>query len=261
MRVVVLENVNDVAEFGAKQIANQVMKQSSSVLGLATGSSPLPLYQCLVDMVESNTISLRDVVTFNLDEYLGLAPEHPQSYRSFMNRHLFERTDIDLANTNIPNGLADNTEQACLDYEQAIERAGGIDLQLLGIGNNGHIGFNEPSSSLASRTRVKTLSKETVEANRRFFKAGEFQPHLAITMGIGSIMEAKSILMIATGEAKTEAVKAAVEGPLSASCPASILQMHPNATVVLDRAAASQLTELEYYVYIEHERNRLAEAV
>ena len=157
----------------------------------------------------------------------------------------------------MPDGAAKDPLAACEAYEAAIKNAGGIDLQLLGIGRNGHIGFNEPSSSLASRTRVKTLTPDTVEANKRFFKPDEFQPNLAITMGIGTIMEARHILLLATGESKAEAIREAVEGPVAARCPASILQMHPRATLVLDRAAAKGLKDVDFYEYIERENQRL----
>ncbi|MEP4547751.1 MAG: glucosamine-6-phosphate deaminase [Saccharospirillum sp.] len=257
MQIVILDTPEQVASYGADRFADQLNNKPDSVLGLATGSTPIALYNALITRVKRGELSFAKARTFNLDEYLGLAGTHPQSYRYFMNEHLFRHLDIDLANTAVPDGATEEPLSACDAYEVAIKAAGGIDLQLLGIGRNGHIGFNEPSSSLASRTRVKTLTPDTVRANQRFFDDGEFQPHLSITMGIGTIMEARQILLLATGEGKAAAVRATVEGPLAARCPASILQMHPKATLVLDRAAASQLEDVAFYQYIEQENQRL----
>ncbi len=257
MQIVILDTPEQVANYGADRFADQLNNKPDSVLGLATGSTPIALYNALIARVQRGELSFAKARTFNLDEYLGLAGTHPQSYRYFMNEHLFQHLDIDLANTAVPDGATEEPLAACDEYEAAIQAAGGIDLQLLGIGRNGHIGFNEPSSSLASRTRVKTLTPDTVKANQRFFDDGEFQPHLSITMGIGTIMEARQILLLATGESKAAAVRATVEGPLAARCPASILQMHPKATLVLDRAAASQLEDVAFYQYIEQENQRL----
>lgn len=257
MQIVILDTPEQVANYGADRFADQLKQKRDSVLGLATGSTPIALYNALIARVQRGELSFAKACTFNLDEYLGLAGTHPQSYRYFMNEHLFRHLDIDLANTAVPDGATKEPLAACDEYEAAIKAAGGIDLQLLGIGRNGHIGFNEPSSSLASRTRVKTLTPDTVKANQRFFEAGEFQPHLSLTMGIGTIMEARQILLLATGESKAAAVRATVEGPLAARCPASILQMHPKATLVLDRAAASQLEDVAFYQYIEQENQRL----
>ena len=257
MQIVILDTPEHVATYGADRFADQLKHKPDSVLGLATGSTPIALYNALIARVKRGELSFAKARTFNLDEYLGLAGTHPQSYRYFMNEHLFRHLDIDLANTAVPDGATEEPLAACGEYEASIQAAGGIDLQLLGIGRNGHIGFNEPSSSLASRTRVKTLTPDTVKANQRFFDAGEFQPHLSITMGIGTIMEARQVLLLATGESKAAAVRATVEGPLAARCPASILQMHPKATLVLDRAAASQLEDVAFYQYIEQENQRL----
>lgn len=257
MQIVILDTPEQVASYGADRFAEQLNNKPDSVLGLATGSTPIALYNALIARVKRSELSFAKARTFNLDEYLGLAGTHLQSYRYFMNEHLFRHLDIDLANTAVPDGATEEPLAACDAYEAAIKAAGGIDLQLLGIGRNGHIGFNEPSSSLASRTRVKTLTPDTVKANQRFFDDGEFQPHLSITMGIGTIMEARQVLLLATGESKAAAVRATVEGPLAARCPASILQMHPKATLVLDRAAASQLEDVAFYQYIEQENQRL----
>ena len=199
MQIVILDTPEQVADYGADRFADQLKHKPDSVLGLATGSTPIALYNALIARVQRGELSFAKARTFNLDEYLGLAGTHLQSYRYFMNEHLFRHLDIDLANTAVPDGATEEPLAACDAYEAAIKAAGGIDLQLLGIGRNGHIGFNEPSSSLASRTRVKTLTPDTVKANQRFFEAGEFQPHLSITMGIGTIMEARQILLLASG--------------------------------------------------------------
>ncbi|MCH8531631.1 MAG: glucosamine-6-phosphate deaminase [Saccharospirillum sp.] len=257
MQIIILENADQVAQYGAQQFVDLLNRQPDAVLGLATGSTPVALYQNLIQRYQAGEISFERASSFNLDEYLGLAGDHPQSYRHFMNSQLFNHIDIAPQNTHIPDGSTEDPLSTCEQYEADIVKAGGIDLQLLGIGRNGHIGFNEPSSSLASRTRVKTLTPDTVAANQRFFSEGEFQPRLSLTMGIGTIMEARRILLLATGETKSAAVREAVEGPVAARCPASILQMHPRATLVLDRAAASALKDVEFYEYIERENERL----
>lgn len=257
MQIVILDTPAEVAEYGVARFIELLARKPEAVLGLATGSTPIRLYECLIRHYKQGEVSFRQARTFNLDEYLGLAGDHPQSYRHFMDQHLFEHIDINRARTHVPDGAADDPIAACDAYEAALRDAGGIDLQLLGIGRNGHIGFNEPSSSLASRTRIKALSQDTVTANRRFFRADEFQPNLAITMGIGTIMEARQILLLATGDGKAGAVREAVEGPVAARCPASILQMHPRATLVLDREAAQGLKDASFYEYIERENQRL----
>lgn len=259
MKVIILPNAQAVADYAAAQIQHQITLRSDAVLGLATGSTPLNTYAALIDRVKSGALSFRDIRTFNLDEYLGLAATHPQSYRYFMDQHLFSHLDINPKNTHVPDGMTTDPQQACATYEALIHAVGGIDLQLLGLGRNGHIGFNEPSSSLGSRTRVKTLTPATIADNARFFGVDEFQPHLSITMGIGTIMEARHILLLATGDSKAPAVHAMVEGPISAACPASILQMHPKATVVVDEDAAQRLTMRDFYQHIEQENQRLGQ--
>lgn len=261
MKVVILKDADSVAQYGASVFVKQVKAKSDSVLGLATGSTPVKLYKKLIEEYRSGNLSFKEVVSFNLDEYMGLSGDHPQSYRYFMNAQLFNYIDIDKRNTFVPCGNAENPFSACEQYETAIKNSGGIDLQLLGIGRNGHIGFNEPSSSLASRTRVKTLTKETIDDNARFFKPGEFQPSLSITMGIGTILESKRILMLATGDSKAEAVKAMVEGPLTAACPASVLQLHQHVDLVLDSAAASLLKNCDMYRHIEEQNKLLLERI
>ncbi|MCG9723370.1 glucosamine-6-phosphate deaminase [Shewanella sp. Isolate7] len=257
MQIVILRDSDEVAEYGANLIINQLKRKPDSVLGLATGSTPVSLYQRLIAANQAGTVSFKAVTSFNLDEYLGLAGSHPQSYRYFMNSQLFDAIDIDKANTHVPPGDAEDPIVACEAYEAQIQAAGGIDIQLLGIGRNGHIGFNEPSSGLMSRTRVKTLTKATIEDNARFFDEGEYQPHLSITMGIGTILDAKKVLLLATGESKAEAIRAAVEGALSAACPASALQLHRDAVLVIDEAAASKLADKAFYRHIEAENQQL----
>ncbi|UTF61437.1 glucosamine-6-phosphate deaminase [Gilvimarinus sp. DA14] len=257
MKVVILKDAAEVAAYGAQIFNKQLHKKPDSVLGLATGSTPVALYNELIELVNKGELSFKQAKTFNLDEYLGLAGEHPQSYRFFMNDKLFNHVDIDKANTHVPPGNASDPVAACEEYEEAINTAGGIDIQLLGIGRNGHIGFNEPSSSLASRTRVKTLTKATIDDNARFFSEGEYQPHLSITMGIGTILESKKVVLLATGAAKAEAIKATVEGPLTAACPASALQLHKDAVLIIDEQAASSLSDPEFFKHIERENQQL----
>ena len=257
MKVVILENAASVARYGADIFLEQLKKKPTSVFGLATGSTPLSLYRELIASNQQGEVSFAGVRTFNLDEYMDLAPEHPQSYRQFMNREFFDHIDIKPGNTQVPPGDAENPLIACQEYEDAIRSAGGIDIQLLGIGRNGHIGFNEPTSCLSSRTRVKTLTRETIDDNARFFSEDEFQPQLSITMGIGTIMEARLVVLLATGRSKARAVRAMVEGPVSAWCPASALQMHPSTVVIVDEDAAGELTDPAFFKHIEKQNQAL----
>lgn len=243
MQIIIQDTAHEIIETCARSIARLLTEKPACVLGLATGSSPILLYQRLIQM----DLDWHLVTTFNLDEYVGLSPDHPQSYHHFMQENLFRHINIKPENINIPNGLTQNILQTCADYEQKIRDVGGIDLQLLGIGTNGHIGFNEPSSSLASRTRIKTLMPQTRQDNARFFNNEADIPHHVITMGIGTIMEARHNLLLALGETKAKAVALAVEGAMTANHPASILQMHPNATFFLDTPAAAQLKNTAYY--------------
>lgn len=260
MEVVIFKNADKVTRRGAGLVAEMLGVKPNAVFGFATGSTPIELYRQLVDRHRKGELSFRDTTSFNLDEYMGIAADNPQSYRSYMNREFFDHVDIDKNNTYLP--ACENSENPQLvgpEYEASIRRAGGIDLQILGIGHNGHIGFNEPSSSLSSRTRVKTLTRRTLEDNSRMFSNGEFQPKLAITMGIGTIMEARRILLLATGKSKADAVAAMVEGPLTAMCPASILQMHERVTVLIDEDAAAGLKYREYYDLAHRENRALKE--
>ncbi len=257
MQIVIQPTADAAADYGRQIFVQQLAAKANSVLGLATGSTPLALYQKLINACQLQQLSFAKAKTFNLDEYLGLAGDHPQSYRYFMQQHLFNHIDILPQNTTVPDGAATDPVAACHNYEQQITAAGGIDLQLLGLGRNGHIGFNEPSSGLRSRTRIKTLTAATIADNARFFQAGEYQPHLSLTMGIGTILDARKVLLLATGANKATAVKAMIEGPLTAACPASALQLHQHAIVVLDEAAAAALADIEFYRHIERENQAL----
>lgn len=251
MRIVILDNASSVHQRAADIFCDLLHAAPNAVLGLATGGTPIDLYNELVDRYEEGLVSFAECTTFNLDEYLDLPFDHPESYRTFMQRHLFSRADFDPDFCHLPDGQSDDPLEACHRYEKKIDDAGGIDLQLLGIGSDGHIAFNEPGSSLASRTRIKALTEQTRQDNARFFDSFDDVPTLAITMGIGTILEADRILLLATGAGKAEAVEAFVEGPLSAQVPASALQMHPNVTVLLDPDAASRLKKRAYYDYVE----------
>jgi glucosamine-6-phosphate deaminase len=232
----------------ARIIATAVRRKASFVLGLASGGTTAGMYRELVRMHREEALDFSKTVTFNLDEYIGLAPEHPRSFHNFMERNLFSGVNIPHANIHIPDGtVRAGYEEYCQSYEDAIRSAGGIDLQILGIGRDGHIGFNEPASSLGSRTRPKTLSRTTLEDNRRDFAPGEDMPDCAITMGIGTILEARRIVLLASGSAKAKAVAKAIEGPITASVSASALQLHPDVTFLLDEQAAADLTQAEYY--------------
>nr|AGS54102.1 glucosamine-6-phosphate deaminase [uncultured bacterium contig00021] len=212
------------------------------VLGLPTGSSPLGVYKLLIAAFKEKKVSFSDVITFNMDEYLGLAADHPQSYRRFMQDNFFSMVDIRPENTHVPDGMTKDPEAECRDYEEAIKAAGGVELFLGGMGSNGHIAFNEPGSSLNSRTRVQPLSQDTRAANSRFF-GGDIEkvPAQALTVGIGTVMDAREVLIIVSGRQKARALQAAVEGGVSQWCPLSCLQMHPNAIVVCDEDAADEL--------------------
>ena len=246
MEIIIQPNPQAATDIAARLIARLLKEKPDAVLGLATGSTPLRLYRSLIAM----QLDWRRVRTFNLDEYLGLAPEHPQSYHHFMWENLFRHINIRPENVQIPDGLATDVPGFCADYEARIRAVGGIDLQILGIGSDGHIGFNEPTSSLASRTRIKTLTQRTREDNARFFARSEEVPGHVITMGIGTIMDAREILLLAFGAAKAEAVAGAVEGPVTASNPASILQMHPSARFFLDSESAARLERADYYRWV-----------
>jgi glucosamine-6-phosphate deaminase len=227
------------------QIARQVGPRV--VLGVATGSSPLRAYQALADMVAAGTLDLTKASAFALDEYVGLPLGHPESYREVIQRTVTEPLRLDPAWVHVPDGTAADVRQASEDYEAAIRDAGGVDVQILGVGSNGHIGFNEPTSSLASRTRIKTLTQQTRLDNQRFFDSPADVPRHCLTQGLGTIMDARHVVLVASGEHKATAIQAIVEGPITSLWPGSVLQMHPAATIVVDEAAASQLALADYY--------------
>ena len=242
--------VADAAAAGAivaDEIARLVRANPEAVLGLATGSTPVPVYAALPSRLAGVDVSR--VRGFALDEYVGLDPAHPESYRSVITREVVEPLGLDPARVRVPNGSLEGIEHAGDDYERALAEAGGVDLQILGIGTDGHIGFNEPGSSFASATRVKTLTRQTRQDNARFFDSIDDVPRHCITQGLGTILRARHLVLLAFGKGKAEAVAGAVEGPVTASLPASAIQLHPHATVVIDDAAASDLRFGEYYRY------------
>lgn len=250
MEVIIQPDATAVSKLAARIFEDQLARKPASVLGLATGSTPLGLYRELVTLANANLIDFSRATTFNLDEYIGLGPDHPQSYAHFMREHLFGHINIPAASTHIPNGLAEDVPKHCAEYEAAIRRAGGIDIQLLGIGSDGHIGFNEPTSSLRSRTRIKTLTPRTIADNARFFGSEKEVPRHVITMGVGTIMEARQCVVLAMGQGKADAVVAMVEGPITADCPATALQMHEDCTLIVDEAAAAKLKRKDYYRWV-----------
>lgn len=251
MEVIIHESYQSVSRAAATVVAQTLNSKPNAVLGLATGSTPLGLYQELVRMHREEGLDFSQVVTFNLDEYVGLTKNDPRSYYHFMRENLFRHVNISPQNIYVPSGTTDNYHAFCAWYERRIAESGGIDLQVLGIGSDGHIAFNEPSSSLGSRTRIKTLARQTIEDNARFFDRLEDVPIYAITMGVGTILEARSILLLANGKKKAPAVAAAIEGPVTSRITASALQMHGDVTCLLDEAAASQLEMIEYYRWVQ----------
>jgi glucosamine-6-phosphate deaminase len=244
MLVIVKDDYQSLSKEAARIVADRLRRKPDLVLGLATGSTPLGLYKQLIRMHREEGLDFSKVTTFNLDEYVGLPPEHDQSYHYFMRENLFQHINIDPRFIHIPHGMVKDIEAFCDWYERRIAQEGGIDVQILGIGSNGHIAFNEPGSSLGSRTRIKTLTGTTREANARFFSNAEEVPKYAITMGVGTIMDARELILVASGEGKADAISASVEGPITAMCPASIIQMHRDAFVIVDRPAARKLKGL-----------------
>jgi len=241
MLVVVVEDYDEMSAAAAKELAGLVRSKPDCVLGFATGSTPLGMYKELIRMHRDEGLDFSKVTTFNLDEYVGLPPSHDQSYHYFMWENLFKHINVQERNVYIPMGMAEDVDAHCRWYEEKINAVGGIDLQILGIGGNGHIAFNEPGSSLGSRTRIKTLTEKTVHDNARFFASKKEVPRYAITMGVGTIMEAKRLLLLASGTAKADAIRATVEGAIMAKFPATIVQLHRYATVIVDNPAASKL--------------------
>ncbi|MDE6970641.1 MAG: glucosamine-6-phosphate deaminase [Eubacterium sp.] len=241
MNIYKTKDYDEMSRRAAAVIAAQVILKPDCVLGLATGSSPVGLYQNLIAQYEKGELDFSKVTSVNLDEYQGLGPDHPQSYRKFMNANLFDHINIDLSRTFVPDGLEADSEKACTEYDQIIEQTGGVDLQLLGLGNNGHIGFNEPDEAFACGTHCVELTQSTIEANKRFFASEDEVPRYAYTMGIRGIMLAKKILLIVSGSAKAQALKDALYGPVTPKVPASVLQLHPDVVVVADEEAMKLL--------------------
>ncbi len=251
MEVVIRSEYAEVSKEAAQMVADVVNNKPNAVLGLATGSTPLGLYKELVRMHKDEGLDFSHVRTFNLDEYVGLKADHPQSYHYFMHENLFQHINIQPQNIHIPSGDTNNYRAFCEWYEDRIDECGGIDVQLLGIGADGHIAFNEPGSSLGSRTRIKTLAQVTIEDNARFFDTAEEVPIYAITMGVGTILEARKLILVANGENKAQAIADAIEGPVSCMCTASALQLHPDSAIFLDSPAADKLKMREYYEWIQ----------
>lgn len=249
MEVIICSDAAEVGRVaGAKVAAVARARHGRAVLGVATGSSPLALYADLARRVQAGELDLRAASAFALDEYVGLPPGHPESYAQVVRRTVTEPLGLDPARVHTPDGSAADVEAACVDYEQAIEDAGGVDVQILGVGANGHIGFNEPGSSLASRTRIKTLAGQTRLDNARFFGGDvDAVPRHCLTQGLGTIMDAREVVLVAQGTNKADAIAAVVEGPITASVPGSVLQLHERAVVVIDEDAASHLARADYY--------------
>ncbi|MBT9583995.1 glucosamine-6-phosphate deaminase [bacterium] len=253
MEVIILSSPEAVSQMGGRILAHQIARCPASVLGLATGQTMVGVYRYLVEQHCQRGLDFSALHSFNLDEYVGLGPSHPCSYHSYMAQQLFNHINIERENTHIPDGLCSDVMAHCREYEQAITAAGGIDLQLLGLGDDGHIGFNEPSSSLSSRMRIKTLTPMTRRVNRREFPPGESTPLHVLTLGVANIMEARHCLLLAFGANKAPAVQTMVEGPINAMCPASVLQQHPHCTLVIDEAAGAFLQLADYFRFVyEH---------
>ncbi|MFP4028339.1 MAG: glucosamine-6-phosphate deaminase [Candidatus Brocadiia bacterium] len=259
MEVVITDDYEKMSDLAAQVAISSLKDKPDMVLGLATGSTPIGLYDRLIAANQNDKIDFSEVTTFNLDEYVDLPPDHEQSYRYFMDEHLFNDINIPEENTYVPDGLAEDLGQYCLQYENMIQEAGGVDLQVLGIGRDGHLGFNEPGSSLASRTQVVALAPETIEDNSRFFESEDEVPRFAVTMGVHTILQARTCLLLASGESKADAVQGCIEGPITSQLTASALQLHPNAIVIVDEAAGSKLERLEYYKWGQEAKNEIAD--
>lgn len=254
MEVIIRPTYEEVSKVGAQIVADVLNTKPDAVLGMATGSTPLGLYAELVRLHREEGLDFSQVTTFNLDEYVGLPTDHPQSYHQFMHENFFQHVNIPPQNVHIPSGTTSNYHAFCSWYEQRICDVGGIDIQILGIGSDGHIAFNEPTSSLASRTRLKTLARPTIEDNARFFERREDVPIYAITMGVGTILEARQLLLMANGKNKAVAIAGAVEGPVTSMITASALQLHSSVTCCLDAEAASELSMVDYYDWVQDKK-------
>ena len=238
MRIIIANDYNDMSKKAANMAAAQILLKPNSVLGLATGSTPIMTYKYLIKLFNDETISFNDVITINLDEYIGLSKENPNSYHFFMHDNFFNHINVKPENIHIPDGTAEDLERECIEFENMIQNSNGIDLQILGIGNNGHIGFNEPDLKFEAVTHCIDLDEETIKANSRFFEKKEEVPRRAITMGVKTIMNARKIILLANGSGKAEIVFKSIHGKIDPTLPASILQLHPDVTFILDKEAA-----------------------
>lgn len=246
MRIIVVDNYEEMSKKAAIMMASQVVLKPNSVLGLATGSTPVGMYKELVNMYKVGEVDFSDVETFNLDEYYGLDKNNEQSYHHYMMENLFSHINVKEENINIPNGMAENVEKECLDYDRRIEGVGGIDIQVLGIGANGHIGFNEPNVSFEAGTHLVKLDEKTIKDNSRFFDSIDEVPTTAVSMGIKTIMMSKKIILLANGKGKAEAIKKTIEGKITPEVPASILQLHKDVTFIIDKEAANELSNVKF---------------
>lgn len=241
MRIVVVKSYHEMSKKAANMVASQVVLKPDSIIGLATGETPLGMYEELVKMYKEGIVDFSEARTFNLDEYCGLTKDNPQSYHYYMTKNLFSQININSNNINIPNGMAKDIEKVCIDYDKRIKNAGGIDLQVLGIGRNGHIGFNEPDIKFESRTHLVNLDEDTIEANSRFFNSIDEVPTKAISMGIKNIMHAEKIVLLANGKEKANAIYKTIKGKITPEVPASILQLHRDVVIMVDEGAASMI--------------------
>ena len=263
MRLIIEETYDRMSEWAARYVAARInaakpTKKEPFVLGCPTGSSPLGLYRKLIELYEKGEVSFRDVVTFNMDEYVGLPEDHPESYHSFMWNNFFSHIDIPRENVNILDGNAPDLQAECRRFEEKIDSYGGIDLFMGGVGPDGHIAFNEPGSSLTSRTRQKTLTTDTIIANSRFFDNDvEKVPHYALTVGVGTVMDAREVMILVNGHHKSRALQAAVEGPVTQWWTISALQMHQHGIIVADEAACEELKVGTYRYFKDIEKNNL----
>ena len=240
MKILVFENYAEMSRAAANIMADVVKSKPDGVLGLATGSTPVGMYNCLADMCKSGELDFSNIKTVNLDEYYPISPDNRQSYRYFMNENLFSKININIDNTNVPAGNAEDPDLECQRYEKLIDSLGGIDIQVLGIGQNGHIGFNEPEEKLYADTHVTGLTESTMQANARFFSEDEVMPNKALTMGMGSIFKAEKILVLANGKAKRDAVRKLVSGRITTSCPVTLLNLHKDVTLICDKEALGE---------------------
>ena len=241
MKILIVKDYDEISKIAAEELGKVVNDKPEAILGLATGGTPIGMYKELIKMYKEKEIDFSKVTTVNLDEYVGLSGEHDQSYRYFMDINLFNHVNIRKDRTFVPNGLAKDIYQECINYDKRIEELGGIDVQILGIGNNGHIGFNEPSDVLSLGTHLADLTESTIEANSRYFSSKEEVPTQALTMGLGAIMKSKKILLMVSGEAKADIMDRVVNGKITTQVPASFLQMHKDVTLIIDEAAAKKI--------------------